>query len=185
MQPLSDHDKRKVRWATIAIGIYLVLFCGFKMWQFLYHRHAEYVHLVADAKDLKLKMEKYRERAEVVQRMMEDYHLDPAKLSRETIVAEASSALQKAAAGSGVQVGAVRETASRGNGDELASVQFEGSGQVAAVTGFLNRMQSLGYPLIIDSVQMTTGPQPGVMKLSLTIVILNYENWKNPEAIHA
>ena len=108
-----------------------------------------------------------------------------AKLSRETIVAEASSAIQKAAMGSGVQFASVRESASRGNGDELVSMQFEGSGQVAAVTGFLNRMQTLGYPLIIDTVQMTTGPQPGVMKLSLSIVILNYENWKNPEAIHA
>jgi hypothetical protein len=183
--PLSDQDKRKVRWATIFIGIYLVLFCGFKMWQYLHHQRVEYVKLVADAKDLKLKMEKYGERAEVVKKMMEDYHLDPAKLSHETIVAEASSAIQKAAAGNGVQLGAVRESASRGNGDELASVQFEGSGQVAAVTGFLNRMQTLGYPLIIDSVQMTSGPQPGVMKLSLTVVILNYENWKNPEAIHA
>lgn len=174
-----------MRRAIIGIALYLVLFCGFKMWQYLHHQRAEYVQLVADAKDLKLKMEKYQERAEVVKRMMEDYHLDPAKLSRETIVAEASSAIQKAAAGSGVQVGAVRESASRGNGDELASMQFEGSGQVAAVTGFLNRMQTLGYPLIIDSVQMTSGPQPGVMKLSLTVVILNYENWKNPEAIHA
>jgi hypothetical protein len=185
MRPITDYEKRSMRRAIIGIALYLVLFCGFKMWQYLHHQRAEYVQLVADAKDLKLKMEKYQERAEVVKRMMEDYHLDPAKLSRETIVAEASSAIQKAAAGSGVQVGAVRESASRGNGDELASMQFEGSGQVAAVTGFLNRMQTLGYPLIIDSVQMTSGPQPGVMKLSLTVVILNYENWKNPEAIHA
>ena len=185
MRALTEYEKRSIRRATIGIAIYLVLFCGFKMWQYLHHRRAEYVQLVADANALKLKVQTYQERAEVVKRLMEDYHLDPAKLSRETIVAEASSAIQKTAAGSGVQVGAVRESASRGNGDEIASMQFEANGQVQAVTGFLNRMQTLGYPLIIDSVQMTTGPQPGMMKLSLTIVILNYENWKNPEAIHA
>jgi len=185
MRALTNHEKRQMRWATLFIAGYLVLFCGFKAWQYLHHRRAEYVQLVADANALKLKVQTYQQRADVVKRLMEDYHLDPAKLSRETIVAEASSAIQKAAAGSGVQVGAVRETASRGTGDELASMQFEGSGQVMAVTGFLNRMQTLGYPVIIDSVQMTTGPQPGMMKLSLTIVILNYENWKNPEAIHA
>ena len=46
-------------------------------------------------------------------------------------------------------------------------------------------MQTLGYPLIIDSVQMTTDNRPGMVKLSLTIVILNFEKWKNPEATHA
>jgi hypothetical protein len=185
MRALTDYEKRSIRRATIGIAVYLVLFGGFKTWQYLHHRRAEYVQLVADANALKLKVQTYQQRAEVVKRLMEDYHLDPAKLSRETIVAEASSAIQKAAVGSGVQFAAVRESASRGNGDEIVSMQFEGSGQVAAVTGFLNRMLTLGYPLIIDSVQMTTGPQPGVMKLSLSIVILNYENWKNPEAIHA
>lgn len=185
MRALTDYEKRSLRRATFGIAIYLLLFCGFKMWQYLHHRRAEYVQLVADANALKLKVQTYQQRAEVVKKMMEDYHLDPAKLSRETIVAEASSAIQKAAAGSGVQVGPVRESASRGNGDELASMQIEGNGQVQAVTGFLNRMQTLGYPLIIDSVQITTGPQPGMMKLSLSIVILNYENWTNPEATHA
>ena len=185
MRTLTDYEKRSIRRAIIGIAIYLVLFSGFKMWQYLHRQRAEYLRLVANAKDLKLKAQKYQERADVVKKMMEDYHLDPAKLSRETIVNEASSAIQKAAAGSGVAVGAVRESASRGNGDEIATMQFEGSGQVQAVTGFLNRMQTLGYPLIIDSVQMTTGPQPGMMKLSFSIVILNYENWKNPEATHA
>jgi len=47
-------------------------------------------------------------------------------------------------------------------------------------------MQALGYPLVIDSVQISSeAARPGMMKLSLTIVILNYENWKNPEATHA
>jgi hypothetical protein len=117
--------------------------------------------------------------------MMEEFHLDPAKLSRETIVGEASSAIQKAAMGSGVAVGTVRESASRGSSDELATMQFEGSGPVAAVTGLLNRMQSLGYPLMIDSVQFTADNRPGMIKVSLTIIILNFEKWKNPEAAHA
>jgi hypothetical protein len=185
MRPLTDYEKRSVRRATIGIAIYLVLFGWFKLWQYLHQQRAQYVQLVAEANALKLKVLTYQARADVVKLMMEDYHLDPAKLTRETIVNEASSAIQKVATGSGVAVGAVRESASRGNGDEIATMQFEGSGQVAAVTGFLNRMQALGFPLIIDTVQITTGPQPGMMKLSLTIVILNYENWKNPEAIHA
>jgi hypothetical protein len=186
MRPITDHEKRSIRLATICIGIYLVLFCGFKMWQFLHHQRVEYVQLLADARSLKSKVQTYQQRAAVAKKLMEDFHLDPAKLSRETIVGEASSAIQKAATGSGVQLGAVRETASRGNGDEIATMQVEASGQVAAITGMLNRMQTLGYPLLIDTVQITTdAARPGMMKLSLTIVILNYENWKNPEATHA
>ena len=185
MRTLTDHEKRSLRWASIFIGVYLILFCGFQMWKFLHHRRVEYLQLVADAAALKVKAKTYQDRAEVAKKMMEDYHLDPAKLTRETIVNEASSAIQKAASASGIQVGAVRESASRGSGDEIATMQFEGSGPVPAVTGLLNRMQSLGYPLIIDSVQITPDNRPGMMKLSLSIVILNYENWKNPEATHA
>jgi hypothetical protein len=185
MRALTDNEKRSLRRATMFIGVYLVLFCGFKMWKFLNHHRVEYVQLLSDAKTLELQINKYKARAEVVDSMMKESHLDPAKLSRETIVGEASSAIQKAASSSGVQVGTVRESAARGSGDEVAQMQFEGSGPVAAVTGLLNRMQSLGYPLVIDSVQLTQDMRPGMIKVSLTIVILNYDKWKTAEASHA
>jgi len=185
MRTLTDHEKRTIRRATIGIAVYLLLFCGFQMWKFLHKQRTEYLQLVADAKELRLKVQAYQSRAESLKRMMEDFHLDPAKLSRETIVGEASSAIQKAASSSGIQVGAVRESASRGAGDEIATMQFDGSGPVAAVTGLLNRMQTLGYPLVIDSVQITPDNRPGMLKLSLTIVILNFEKWTKPEATHA
>jgi len=185
MRTLTDHEKRTVRRATIGIAIYLVLFAGFQMWKFMHKQRVEYLQLVADATQLRLKVQAYQSRAESLKRMMEEYHLDPAKLSRETIVGEASSAIQKAASASGIQVGTVRESASRGSADEIATMQFEGSGPVPAVTGLLNRMQTLGYPLVIDSVQIAPDTRPGMMKLSLTIVILNFEKWKTPEATHA
>ena len=185
MRTLTDHEKRTVRRATIGIAIYLVLFCGFQMWKFMHKQRVEYLQLVADAKELRLKVQAYQSRAKSLKGIMEEYHLDPAKLSRETIVGEASSAIQKAASASGIQVGTVRESASRGSVDEIATMQFEGSGPVPAVTGLLNRMQALGYPLVIDSVQIAPDTRPGMMKLSLTIVILNFEKWKTPEATHA
>jgi hypothetical protein len=185
MRTLTDHEKRTVRRAAIGLGIYLVLFGGFQAWKFLEKRRTDYQQLVADAKTLRLQVQSYQDKALVVKRMMEDFHLDPAKLSRETIVGEASSAIQKAASASGIQVGTVRESAARGSGDEVASMQFEGSGPIPAVTGMLNRMQTLGYPLVIDSVQITPDNRPGMVKVSLTIVILDFERWKNAEASHA
>ncbi len=185
MRTLTSHEKNSLRRAIIFIGIYLVLFCGYKMWTVLNHRRAEYVQLLGDAKTLGLQIDKYKARADVVKSLMDESHLDPAKLSRETIVGEASSAIQKAASAGGVQIGTVRESASRGTGDEVAQMQFEGSGPVPAVTALLDRMRSLGYPLMIDSVQLTPDNRPGMMKVSLTIVILNFDKWKNAEASHA
>jgi hypothetical protein len=185
MRTLTDHEKRTIRRATIGIAIYLVLFCGFQMWKFLHKQRVEYLQLVADAKEMQLKVQTYQSRADSLKRMMEDFHLDPAKLSRGSIVGAASSAIQKAASSNGIQVGTVRESASRGSGDEIATMQFDGSGPVAAVTGLLDRMRTLGYPLVIDSVQITPDNRPGMLKLSLTIVILNFEKWTNPEAPHA
>ena len=44
----------------------------------------------------------------------------------------------------------------------------------------------VGYPLVIDSVQVTADPmQPGMLKMALTIIVLDYEQWKKPEAGHA
>src|SRR5262249_22139442 len=138
MRTITDHEKRTIRRATIGIAIYLLLFCGYKMWSVLHKQRTDYLKLVDDAKALRLKVQTYQSRADSLKRMMEDSHLDPAKLSRETIVGAASSAIQKAASSNGLQVGTVRESASRGSGDEIATMQFDGSGPVAAVTGLLN-----------------------------------------------
>ena len=185
MRTLTNQEKRSLRLATIFIAVYLVLFFGFKAWRSLEAARTEYQQLVADAQDLRTRIQMYQDKAQVVKRMMEDFQLDPAKLSRETIVAQASSAIQKAAASSGIQVGTVRESTSRASADAVATVQFEGSGPVPAVTGLLDRMQMLGYPLIIDSVQITPDNRPGNVKVSLTVVILDFDTWKKAEASHA
>ena len=65
-------------------------------------------------------------------------------------------------------------------------MQIEGSGAVPAVMSLLHNLESLGYPLIIDSVQLTTDPmRPGQVKLNLTIVVLDFEQWKPEATPHA
>ena len=112
--------------------------------------------------------------------------MDPAKLTKATVVAEASAAIQKAATSNGMQLGPVRESPARPSSKELASVQFEGSGPVQSAIGLLNRIETCGYPVIIDSAQITIdSSKPGQIKLNLTIVILDFEQWKNAEAPRA
>ncbi len=178
MRTLTDREKRTVRLGALVMGIYLAIFCGWKAWNFLEAKRADYQKLVAQAKDLRLKIEPYGARVQTVTNLMDRFHMDPAKLSKKTVVAEASAAIQKAAMGSGIQVGPVREPPARASSREL-SLQLEGVGPVQAVMGLLNRMESVGYPLIIDEVQITPETsRPGQVKISLTFLILDFEQWK-------
>jgi len=54
------------------------------------------------------------------------------------------------------------------------------------VMSLLHRLETLGYPLILDSVQMTPEvTKPGMVKLNLTIVILDFDQWKSEGGPHA
>lgn len=183
MRTISDREKRLIRYSAIGIVIYLALFF---IWRPLQRRRVEYQTLVTEAQDLRNKILPYGARAETVQALMEKFRFDPAQLDKATVVGEASAALQKAAMSSGIQVGPVRESASRSSGKELASVQFEGIGAVPAVMSLLQRIETLGFPLIIDSVQLTPEKNgPGRVKMNLTILILDFEQWKKEDKTRA
>ena len=182
MRPLSDRDKRLLRFTGIGVALYLVLFF---LWKPLHRQRVEYQRLVNEAETLSDRARPYQDKVMVVKKLMDGFHLDPVKLSRVTVVGEASAAIQKAASGSGIQVGPVKESIAR-SGKEVASVQFEGSGPLPAVMGLLNRLESLGYPLVVDQVQISPeSSRPGQVKISLTIVILDFEAPKAQEAPHA
>ena len=101
-------------------------------------------------------------------------------------MAEASAAIQKAGQGGGIQFAQIRESPGRASAKELGSMQLEGMGPLPAVMGLLHRLGSLGYPLILDSVQINPINQPpGMVKLNLTVIILDFEQWKNVEAPNA
>jgi len=72
-------------------------------------------------------------------------HIIPAKLSKPTLVADASAAIQKAATSGGVQLGPIRESAARPSAKELAAMQLEGLGPIPALLSFLYRLETLGY----------------------------------------
>ena len=178
MRTLTPQEKRTVRLGAIGIAIYLILFGGFKIWQFLASRRAEYRNLVAQAEGLEQRVKIYEGKILVVKKLMGDFHMDPAKLTRKTGMAEASSAIQKSAASGGVILGPVRESPGRPSSKELGSMQLEGAGPVPAVMGWLYHLQSVGHPLIIDSVQISSDPtRPGQLKVNLTIVVLDFEQW--------
>ncbi|HLP77700.1 MAG TPA: hypothetical protein VK327_12370 [Candidatus Paceibacterota bacterium] len=183
MRTITTRERRLIKYSGIGIAIYLAFFFIAIP---LKARRADYDRLVREAQVLRDRIQPYTARAENVQKLMETFQLDPAKLNKATVVGQASAAIQKAAMSSGIQVGPVRESPARSSGKELASVQFEGMGQVQAIMGLLKRIETLGYPMIIDSVQLTPEKMgPGMVKMSLTIVILDFEQWKKEEKPHA
>jgi hypothetical protein len=178
MRTLTNREKRSIRFGAAAVAIYLLLFGGLQVWKYFGKRHSDYQQLVRQAEALKQEVRVYEDRSLVAKKMMEGFHMDPAKLLRATVVADASAAIQKAAMGGGVQLGPVRESPARPSSKELASMQLEGTGPVPAVMGLLSRLESIGFPLIIDTVQLTPDMKPGHLKVSLTILILDFEQWK-------
>jgi hypothetical protein len=137
------------------------------------------------AQRLKRDLQPYENRILLAQKLKENFRMEPEKLSRASVVAEASAAIQKAAGSIKVQLGQVRESAARPSAKELVSMQLEGSGPVPAVMTFLHRLETLGYPVVIDSLQISGDARPGMIKLSLTIVILDFEQWKKEEMPNA
>lgn len=183
---MTTREKRTVRIAGTAIAIYLVLFFGLRVWKNLESRRENYQRLVRDAGRLRREIEPYERRNADVAKLKETFRIDPLKLSRTTLVADASAAIQKAAQAAGVQLGPIRETAARATAREMTSVQLEGLGPVPAILGLLHRFETLGYPLVFDSIQLSSDPtKPGMLKLNLTIVILDFEQWKNEDLRNA
>jgi hypothetical protein len=185
MRALTPHEKRTVRIGGAAIAIYLLLFGGFQLWKYVARVRTDYQQLVGQADRLKQEVQLYNDRADVLKKLMDTLRLDPAKLSRTSLVAEASAAIQKTAASGGIQLGPIRESPARPSSKEIASVQMEGTGPVSAVMGLLSRLESVGFPLIIDSVQLTPDMRPGQLKVNLTILILDFEQWTKEGSPHA
>ena len=186
MRTLTPQEKRTIRIAGVGIAIYLALFGGFKVWQFFERQRTDYRKLLVEAEDLKREVKRYEGKIEVTKKLMETFHMDPAKLTRTTVVAEASAAIQKAARDGGFQIGTVRESPARPGSREVSTIQLDGSGPVQATMGLMSRLETCGYPLIIDAAQVSADPsKPGQVKLSLTIIILDFEPSKKAEAPRA
>jgi hypothetical protein len=186
MRTLSDHEQRTIRIAGILIAVYLLLFGGWRGWAFLATKRHDYQNMIKEAKRRKQQLEVYQDKAAKIKELMEKFHMDPAKLSRASVVAEASDAIQKAGASGGVQFGPIRESHGHSSAKELASMQLEGNGSLPSVVTLLNRLESLGYPVIVDAVQITPNAmRPGMVKVTLTILIMDFEAWKSKEAPNA
>jgi hypothetical protein len=181
MRALTDHEKRTIRIAAIGLSAYLVLFFGLRVWRSAEAGRKQYEQLVQQANRTRRDVLPYGNRALLLEKFQETYRMDPQRLSRTTLVAQASAAIQNAAKSGGIQLGPIRETPGRTSGQELTSMQLEGSGQARSIITLLGRLENLGFPLIIDSLQISPDTRkPGMVKMTLQIIVLDFEQWKKP-----
>jgi hypothetical protein len=185
MRSLTPREQRTVRFGAAALGIYLVLFLGYQAWTVLAQKHTEYRRLLTEAQGLREKVRLYQSKVDHIQKLMDSYRMDPARLTRATVLAQASAAIQSVAQGGGVQIGPLRESPARPSSKELGSIQLEAAGPVPALLKFVQQTHAIGFPLIIDSMQIGSEPsRPGQIKLNLSIVVLDFDQWKQ-EKPHA
>lgn len=178
MSGISARDQRTIRYASIGIAIYLVLFFGFKGSGGLGKQKAQYQSMRLEAENLRREILPYEGKVQTLAKWMEATKIDPAKLDSSTMVAKASDAIQNAARGGGIVFSMVRESSNRGSEREMATFLFEGSGQVPALLTFIQGMGTLGFPLVIDSIQFSSDPmRPGGTKVTMTVLLLSFEKW--------
>ena len=186
MRALSPHEKRTVRIGGIAVLVYLLAFGGFHIWRSLSKHRSDYLRLVSEAQTLKEQTRVYEDRALVSKKLMEEFRMDPAMLTRATIVAQASASIQNAAKMGGVQVGPVREGTGRTSNKELATIQLEATGPIPKYDEIPARDGEHRLPALIDSMQIGSDPgKPGPLKMNLVIVILDFDQWIKKEAQNA
>ncbi len=186
MRALTVSEQRTIRLGAMTLAALLVLLLAVRVVKFVAQQRSDYLKLVVTAQQLKSESKMYPDKVALVKKLMDDFQLDPAKLVKNSVMAEASAAIQKAANSDGVKPGAIRETPGRAAKKELGTIQFEGTGSVTGVMGLLHRLPLLGFPLVIDAVQITADPmRPGQIKMAVTIVVWDFEAWKKTEATHA
>lgn len=174
LRTLSAREKRTLRIGAGALCLYLLGFYGLEGWRLLEAEREKYDRLAAEAGTLELEMLREKVKAQRLEKLQRTFRLDPATLREDTIVGEASAAIQKAAQALGLQLGPSKEGPGRVSGKDLAVLQIEGSGPTPAAARFVHSLGTLGYPLVVDSVQWkTTGMPPGQVRLSLGVVVLH------------
>jgi hypothetical protein len=177
---MTERDQKTIRIAGIFLVIYLICFFGYKSLKGGESGGEDYATLVKRAQALQEEVREQENKVLLFEKLSAASKLDPRKIKKETLVADASAAIQSAAQSGGIQMGPVRETPGRSsNSRELSTFQIEGTGPVPAAMGLLYKLQTLGFPLLIESVQFSPAQnRPGQLKVNLTVILLNYDQFK-------
>jgi hypothetical protein len=174
MRTLNDKEKRTVRLGGIVLGAYLVLFYGSRGVMVLEGMRTEVLDRFRAAELLKSEADLEETRHLHAEKLKAELRIDLAALKDETVVGEASAAVQKAVQEQGLQLGPTKETRKRSTEREMGTIQIDGQGGATAAAQFISGLGTIGYPLVVDSISFKGGQNPGQVSFSLSISVLNF-----------
>ncbi|MBN2490883.1 MAG: hypothetical protein JXQ29_08545 [Planctomycetes bacterium] len=177
MRELTPRERRTIRLALLGLGAYLILFAGFKTASWLEGKRAvraELQHELAAVRAAQLAEENKRLR---LQALRSRWRLDPARTAEPTVVGDARQAIEAEARACQIGLGFSRESPGRRRAHELAVFQVNGSAAGTALARFLHRVQHLGYPVVLDSIEIKAAPKPGAVTFSFAIALLDHGAW--------
>ena len=182
MRALTSSEKRTARVGGVLLAIYLAVFYGLRGAQYLESKLAEYRDVSLLAEELNVQVLREKSKSQRLEKLVSSWRIDLKNLGRKTLVGEALAALQSSAQTSGVQLGPLKELPGRSSARELALLQLEGAGSTEGILQFLHGLSALGFPLVVDSLQLkTAGKEPGQVSFSLAVAVLDSSGWKKEE----
>ncbi len=185
MQTLNDKEKRTIRYGAIALSIYLLAFYGKGCLGGLETQRDHYATLTQEVREWDAYQETLETKRLLLEKMRGRFALDLASVSSSTLVADTSAAIQSTLQASGFQIGPVRESPGRATSHEAAFLRFETTGPAKAALLLIHRLERVGFPILIDSLQMKQDPKkPGMMELTFQVVVLDYSRWKQEDTRH-
>jgi hypothetical protein len=186
MRTLTDHEKRTIRIATLGLLVYLAVLYGPRTWNHLTSGSTQQQQLAREIEAFERELRPYENRLLRLEKLKGEIKLERVTLPGLQLVAEASAAIQNSARESRVGLGPVRESAGRPAAKELASMRLEASGPLPFLLGWIGRLETLGFPLIIDSIQIEADPRkPNMLKVNLTVVLVDFAQWNEEGPPHA
>ena len=186
MIQISEREKRTIRLGVIGLSVYLALFYGGKAWNYMQSQNQDYQLLVQKAEKLKVELLRYETDVLRLEKLRKSFPLNPTGIDQETLVSETSAAIQQSAQSNGVKLVMMHESPGRTSAALLSSMRLEGQGQMLGVIKFLEGMTRLGFPLVLDSVQLTADPKkPGMLTINLEVMVMDYHQFETEDEKNA
>lgn len=178
-QGLSTRDRRTLKYGALFLIIYLPVFSGVKVFKGMEESRREHQLALADLETLKSRFRTYETKLLEIEKLRKQTGIQVDQLDRATVVGLASTALQEKAKSSQLTLGPIRENKGGSQGGVVSTMQLEAFGPIAGLLSFVDGIRSSGFPVIVDDVRMDPFPgKPGVIKLNLSLLILDYTTWK-------
>lgn len=186
MRTLTPQEKRTIRLATIGLSLYLTLFYAPRLWKQIASGTSQQQALNLEIQSFKHELPPYENRLLRLEKLRNDIQLKPSPPTTPELIAETSAAIQNSAMTSGIKLGPLRETGSRPSAMELASIRLEALGPVPNLLQWIAQLELLGLPILIDSIQIDADPrQPNMLKASLSLLILDPQQWNKEDTRNA